>query len=235
MLNARRPLCGFTNAFNSHLANDGEDSTVCEQQDQNFFWFFFRSVEILSSEKCCTVMHEAIVTQLHPQDQRLLPGSAVALHHKTRERESGCSGERWRVDESRGKKKRKRIRTKDIVCLDSSQNVTLTPPLLFLHPKAQRPAEPLHAPSWTQPKSCLDSIVWQLLKSHWSSESYSAGLGQTHSYGLPHTHTYALKCTHKHVLSAIDSAVVAIYISFLCCHPGQDYQSVNLKASCQSQ
>lgn len=38
---------------------------VCEQQDQNFFW----SIEILSSENCCTMMHEAIVTQLHPQDQ----------------------------------------------------------------------------------------------------------------------------------------------------------------------
>lgn len=36
-------------------------------------------------------------------------------------------------------------------------------------------------------------------------------------------------------MSAIDSAVVAIYISFLCCHPEQDDQSVNLKASCQSQ
>lgn len=32
-------------------------------------------------------MHEAIVAQLHPQDQRFLPGSAVALHQKTRERE----------------------------------------------------------------------------------------------------------------------------------------------------
>lgn len=58
---------------------------MCEQRDQElFFWGF---VEILGSEKCCTVMHEAIVAQLHPQDQRLLPGSAVPLHQKTRERE----------------------------------------------------------------------------------------------------------------------------------------------------
>lgn len=93
MLNARHPLGGFSKAFNSHLVSDGEDSTVCEQQDQNFF---FWSVEILSSEKCCTVMHEAIVAQLHPQNQRFLPGSAVPLHQKKREREreGGCSGEK---------------------------------------------------------------------------------------------------------------------------------------------
>lgn len=45
------------------------------------------SVEILSSEKCCTVMHEAIVAQLHPQDQRFLPGSAVSLHQKPQKKE----------------------------------------------------------------------------------------------------------------------------------------------------
>lgn len=82
MLNARRPLCGFSEAFDSYLVNDGEDSMVCEQRDGNlFFW----SVEILSSEQCRTVMHEAIVAQLHPQDQRFLPGSAVPLQQKTQE------------------------------------------------------------------------------------------------------------------------------------------------------
>lgn len=62
MLNARRPVRGFSKAINFHLVNDGEDSMVCEQHDQYFFW----SAKILKSEKFCTVMHEAIVTQLHP-------------------------------------------------------------------------------------------------------------------------------------------------------------------------
>lgn len=53
------------------------------------------SVEILSSEKCCTVMHEAIVAQLHPQDQRFLPGSAVSLHQKPqKKRERGDRAEK---------------------------------------------------------------------------------------------------------------------------------------------
>lgn len=81
-----------------HLVNDGEDSTVCEQQDQNLFFFFFALLKSSAEKKCCTVMHEAIVAQLHPQDQRFLPGSAVPLHQKTRGRERvDCSsGEvRW--------------------------------------------------------------------------------------------------------------------------------------------
>lgn len=89
MLNARRPLRGFSKAFNSHLVSDGEDSTVCAQHDQNFFW----SAEILSSEKRHTVMHEAIVAQLHPQDQCFLPRSAVSLHQKDRVKKE--KGWRW--------------------------------------------------------------------------------------------------------------------------------------------
>lgn len=75
--------------------------------------FSFALLKPLSSEKCRTVMHEAIVAQLHPQDQRFLSGSAVSLHQKKTERERGRM--QWknetdfkqkgdRVNESRGGK-----------------------------------------------------------------------------------------------------------------------------------
>lgn len=38
-------------------------------------------------KRACTVMHEAIVAQLHPQDQGLLPRPAVALHQETEDRD----------------------------------------------------------------------------------------------------------------------------------------------------
>lgn len=43
---------------------------------------------LIRSGKCRTVMHEAIVAELHPQDHRFLPRSAVPLHQK-----SGHAGE----------------------------------------------------------------------------------------------------------------------------------------------
>lgn len=117
-------LCGTANvlcffkAFNSHLVVcDRENTTVCEQQD----W----STEVLSSEKCCTVMHEAIVTQLHPQDQCFLPCSAVPLHQKIQGRENIKRFHQrvHGVNVSKGRKQKwmkQQKRTKDIVCLKSS-------------------------------------------------------------------------------------------------------------------
>lgn len=63
-------------------------------------------------------MHEAIVAQLHPQDQRFLPGSAVPLHQKTRGRER-VEGDKFqemkedRVNEWR-KQKWKRTRENEV-------------------------------------------------------------------------------------------------------------------------
>lgn len=112
---------------------------------RTFFW----CVEILNSEKSFTVMHEAIVAQLHPQDQRFLPGSAVPLHQRTQEREDAV--EKGEGEHSKKKMRGENVevereRTKNIVCLEKCH--THTPPTpLFLHPIALRPAEPLHAPS----------------------------------------------------------------------------------------
>lgn len=56
------------------------------------------SVKIPCSEKCRTVMHEAIVAQLHPQDQRFLPGSAVTLQQRnTKKGERGQRRERRQI------------------------------------------------------------------------------------------------------------------------------------------
>lgn len=197
---------------------------------------FVFSVEIFSSEKCCTVMHEAIVAELHPQDQSFLPGSAVSLHQKPqKKRKRGPSRERFkqkrvdRVNESRKKSKQEWENVKQKERWNKGHYVfwdTTHPPTPSFVPASKSP----EASRATQLKSCLDSIVWQLLKSHWRSESYSAGPGQTRSYGLFYApHTCTLISTH--VMSAIDSTVV----SFLCCRPEQGYQSVNNKAPCQSQ
>lgn len=56
------------------------------------------SVKIPCGEKCRTVMHEAIVAQLHPQDQRFLPGSAVTLEQRnTKKRREGQRRERRQI------------------------------------------------------------------------------------------------------------------------------------------
>lgn len=52
------------------------------------FCRIFSPFILIRSGKCRTVMHEAIVAELHPQDHRFLPRSAVPLHQK-----SGHAGE----------------------------------------------------------------------------------------------------------------------------------------------
>lgn len=59
-------LCGFTKASESQLANDGTDSSAEENISPG-------------KSGASTVMHEAVVAQLHAQDERLFSGPAVSL------------------------------------------------------------------------------------------------------------------------------------------------------------
>lgn len=92
-------LWGFHEAFHSQLASQGEDSTAFQQQDKKHL---VPSVKIPCGEKCRTVMHEAIVAQLHPQDQRFLPGSAVTLQQRNTKKRREGTEEREETDWSKG-------------------------------------------------------------------------------------------------------------------------------------
>lgn len=75
--------------------------------------------------------------------------------------------------------------------------------------------------------------MWQLLKSCWRTESFSAGLG--------HTHTYALICTHKHgdvfhlFCSGRHIHLISLFLSRtgLSIYQPQSFLSKSIKLSCQ--
>lgn len=177
-----------------HLVNDGEDSTVCEQQDQNFF-FFFCAVEILSREKvpyrdawshCRTapppgsVLPPWFCSPPAPEDTGKRKsglqqwGNEMDLSKESRSRKWVERGKKTKEDER--KLSRKRETEQKTLCVQ--RNITLSPRIQ--KPRGQQSHSTLHLKH--QPKSCVES----------RSESYSTGWVKHLHMDYHMHHTYAL-------------------------------------------
>lgn len=184
---------------------------------------------LVSGADCCTVMHEAVVAQLYPQDQCFLSCSAVPLHQKTREKRTWWRNRtldrklRKRCDGKKARQSKKGLCTFPLAVEMAHLQSCFFP--VYKYPEASR-ATQHHTVDTSKVMSRQCSLVTVLevpLQEVWMTTP----LAQVTNTPQKNRNTIAMEGRWNHAISAFNSAAVTMLISFLCFNPVQSYQSVS--------